>query len=63
MKCTLQVDNWYIVLNGCLKFCREQEQEKWLHVGERYTVNSETSLALYCKHVFPQLTYCNLYIW
>ena len=36
MKCSLQVDSWYVVLNGCLKFCREQEQEKLLHIGERY---------------------------
>jgi len=35
MKCTLQVDSLYVVLNGCLKFCHGQEQEKLLPVGDR----------------------------
>ncbi|XP_065907151.1 rap guanine nucleotide exchange factor 6-like isoform X2 [Dysidea avara] len=34
-----EVDSWYVVFNGCLKFCREQEQEKLLHAGESYGIN------------------------
>ena len=28
-----QVDCWYVVVNGYLRYCRENEQEKHLHVG------------------------------
>ena len=31
-----QVDCWYVVLTGYLRYCRENEPVKQLHVGERY---------------------------
>ena len=29
-----QVDCWYVALHGYLRYCRENEPEKQLHVGE-----------------------------
>ena len=31
-----QVDCWCVVVNGYLRYCRENEPGKQLHVGERY---------------------------
>ncbi|XP_065907150.1 rap guanine nucleotide exchange factor 2-like isoform X1 [Dysidea avara] len=42
-----EVDSWYVVFNGCLKFCREQEQEKLLHAGESYGINQSLKVTLY----------------
>ncbi|XP_065908690.1 rap guanine nucleotide exchange factor 6-like isoform X2 [Dysidea avara] len=35
------------LLNGCLKFCREQEQEKLLHAGESYGINQSLKVTLH----------------
>ncbi|XP_065908833.1 rap guanine nucleotide exchange factor 6-like [Dysidea avara] len=47
----LMVDSWYVVLNGCLKFCREQEQEKLLHIGESYGINQSLKVTLHSRRL------------